>query len=78
MLKFTFAVPSNLVRPKVEGGYSQKFRTYKYKLRKTLNGKVTAEDILSAKPRGCRLPFWEAFVENVGVWPLRRLEFLDE
>ncbi|KAI3880288.1 hypothetical protein MKW92_003275, partial [Papaver armeniacum] len=62
-MKFTFAVPSNLVRPVVEGGYSQKFRTYKYKLRKTLKGKVL-EDILSAKPRGCHLPFWEAFVEN--------------
>ncbi|KAI3863431.1 hypothetical protein MKX03_000586 [Papaver bracteatum] len=33
MIKFTFGMPSCLVRPKVEHTYSQKFRTYKYTLK---------------------------------------------
>lgn len=63
-LKFTFGAPSSLVRPKVENTYSQKFRTFKYKLRQKLKGKDTTEDLLAAIPRGYHLPFWQQFIDN--------------
>ncbi|KAI3843525.1 hypothetical protein MKX03_014177, partial [Papaver bracteatum] len=63
-IKFTFGVPSCLVRPKVEHTYSQKFRTYKYTLRRKLKGKVTEEDLFAAIPKGYHIPFWQEFIDN--------------
>lgn len=62
---YEFNVPSHMAKPFVMKTFSQKFRSFKWDLRRgPLKGKDTMEEKLAACPLYYNIDHWKEFVQN--------------